>query len=245
MSNEQMSNENASIPWRRITTESIAIILSILLAFAIDAGWEAMKESEQEKVLLVSLLSDFKEIRSRIDENTERHEKFIETGIKLLSMDATKATKIASNDIDEMLGAVFFDFVSLYLPSGSRDAIFASGDIGIISNKQLRAKLAAWPSRVIDAAEDETFIANDIMNNLMPYLRRNVNTRNIAKRTNLISAELIPGTAPERYDALWKDPMFDNLVSTRIMSETFSIRENTSLRENAEDIIQIIEQELN
>ena len=55
MSTEQIPNENASIPWRRITMESIAIILSILLAFAIDAGWEAMKESKQEKVLLMSL----------------------------------------------------------------------------------------------------------------------------------------------------------------------------------------------
>ena len=36
------------------------------------------------------------EIRNRIDENTQRHEKFIEIGIQLLSMDATEAATLAT-----------------------------------------------------------------------------------------------------------------------------------------------------
>ena len=60
--------------------ESVAIILSILLAFAIDAGRETIKERSQEKAFLVSLLNDFKETRSRIDESTDAHMKFIDIG---------------------------------------------------------------------------------------------------------------------------------------------------------------------
>jgi hypothetical protein len=233
------------IRWRRILVESVAIILSILLAFAIDAGWDTFKQRNQEKAFLISLLSDFKETRVRIDENTKDHEKFIAFGVQLLDFRGGNTVNIEPEDLDKMLGGVFFDFVSLYLPSGSRDALFASGDIDIISNKKLRAMLASWPSMVADAAEDEAFILNDVMHNSMPYLRGKVSTRNIARLSNAIATNRMPSIEPVNYEVLWNDPLFDNLVSSRILNETYTIRENVFLRETTDEIIRVIEEELN
>ncbi|MDH3416351.1 MAG: hypothetical protein OEM64_08605, partial [Gammaproteobacteria bacterium] len=154
------------IPWRRTMVESVAIILSILLAFAIDAGWDTFKEHNQEKAFLASLLDDFEETRSRIDASTDRHMIFIDFARQLLEFHGGDAPDIETDALETMLGAVFFDWTSLYLPSGSRDALFSSGDIEIISNEELRAMLAAWPSVVADAAEDDIWIANDVMYNM-------------------------------------------------------------------------------
>jgi hypothetical protein len=232
------------IPWRRIIVESVAIVLSILLAFAIDAGWDSFKERKQEKAFLESLLNDFTESRSRIDASTDRHMSFIDSAQQLLEFHGGDVTDIEPKALEAILGAVFFDWTSLYLPSGSRDALFSSGDIEIISNEELRAMLAAWPSLVADAAEDDILIANDVMNNLVPFLQSKIRTHNVARITNSDAAELIPRIESVNYDALWEDPMFENLIIFRMVNETFAVDENDRLSEAADAIIQVIEREL-
>lgn len=236
--------EVSKVPWRRIIVESVAIVLSILLAFTIDAGWDAFKERNQEKAFLESLLDDFEETRSRIDESIVVHMRFIVSARQLLEFHGSDTPDIESDALESMLGAVFFDWGSLYLPSGSRDALFASGDIEIISNDDLRAMLAAWPSLVEDAAEDDTWIATDVMYRMAPYLHGKVRTRNIARLTNPEAADKIPQIESVNYDALWNDPMFDNIVSLRILNETYALRENERLSEAVDKIIEIIEKEL-
>ncbi len=236
--------KDTTVPWRRTIVEAVAIILSILLAFAIDAGWDAFRERSHETAFLVSLQSDFKETRSRIDESTERHMSFISHGRQLLDFYSGDTPDIEPEALETMLGAVFFNFTTLYLPSGSRDALFASGDIEIISNKELRAMLAAWPSLVADAAEDEKLISNDVMNNMAPYLRGKIRTRNVARFTFSNAAEYISKLESVSYDDLRKDPLFDNFVSFRVLSETYSIDENRQLGEACDEIIRVIEKEL-
>lgn len=50
---------NPMIPWSRIFVESVAIVGSILLAFAIDAWWDDQQERKQEQVYLGALHQEF------------------------------------------------------------------------------------------------------------------------------------------------------------------------------------------
>jgi len=232
------------IPWRRTIVESVAIILSILLAFAIDASWDKMKERNQETAFLVSLLNDFKETRSRIDESIIAHKRFIDLAGQLLSFHGDDRRNIEPEALEEMLSAVFFNWESLYLPSGSRDALFASGDIEIIDNEELREMLAAWPSVVDDANEDDILIANDVMNNLAPYLQSKIRTRNVVRVSNSDAADLIPRIESVNYDAVWNDPLFENLITFRIVNESYAVDENDRLSEAVDEMIRVIEKEL-
>ena len=237
-------DEDKGLPWRRLAVESTAIILSILLAFAIDASWDEFKERNREEAFLVSLLSDFEEARIRIDDSAARHNAFIVTANELLQFHEAGAASIDPEALAAKLGAVFFDWETLYLPSGSRDALFASDDIEIIGNETLRAMLAAWPSRVADAAEDDSMIANDVMTQMAPYLHHKIRTRNVARMTSADAGDRIPHSGPVNYDELWADPMFDNLVTFRILNETYALAENNRLSEAVDEIIRIIEKEL-
>ena len=40
------------IPWKRIAVEAVAIVASILLAFAIEAWWDDWQQQEAEQVIL-------------------------------------------------------------------------------------------------------------------------------------------------------------------------------------------------
>ena len=95
--------------WRRLLLESAAIILSILLAFSIDAGWDEFQERKQERAFLESLLSDFEETRTRIDASIDRHNRFISLARQLLILYDQGARKMDPDELETMLGAVFFD----------------------------------------------------------------------------------------------------------------------------------------
>jgi len=49
------------VPWLRIGAESVAIIGSILLAFAIDAAWDSRLERAEEQAYLAALQVQFDE----------------------------------------------------------------------------------------------------------------------------------------------------------------------------------------
>ena len=51
--------KNQPIPWLRLGAESVAIVGSILLAFAIDAWWDARVERTEEQAHLMALQDQF------------------------------------------------------------------------------------------------------------------------------------------------------------------------------------------
>ena len=48
------------VPWPRIFAEGLAIVVSILLAFGIQAWWEERQERAVEKALLTGLVEDLR-----------------------------------------------------------------------------------------------------------------------------------------------------------------------------------------
>ena len=45
--------ETKTIPWKRLTVEAAAIVVSILLAFGIDAWWDARNDVVEEREILI------------------------------------------------------------------------------------------------------------------------------------------------------------------------------------------------
>lgn len=58
---------SANIPWKRHAVEGAAIVISILLAFAIDAWWEERGDRQAEVLLLQRLQADFLEIKAGLE----------------------------------------------------------------------------------------------------------------------------------------------------------------------------------
>jgi hypothetical protein len=62
----------AKIPWPRILAEGLVIVVSILLAFWIDAWWDRQQEEARRTDLLSSLCSDFTTTASLLDDALAR-----------------------------------------------------------------------------------------------------------------------------------------------------------------------------
>ena len=59
--------ESQAIPWKRLSAEGVAIVVSILLAFWIDAWWDSQKNVAEEREILVGLEAEFMDLRARLD----------------------------------------------------------------------------------------------------------------------------------------------------------------------------------
>ena len=58
--------------WQRLIGESLVIIVSILIAFAIDAGWDNYQENVTETAYLQNLLIEMREAREELRGDDER-----------------------------------------------------------------------------------------------------------------------------------------------------------------------------
>ena len=54
------------IPWPRILAEGAAIVVSILLAFSIQAWWEERQDHVEEAAILASLLPELEELEGLV-----------------------------------------------------------------------------------------------------------------------------------------------------------------------------------
>ena len=68
------------LPWLRITAEGIAIVVSILLAFGIQALWEERQERTREEALISGLLTEFHRNSQQLDARVFNHGRLASAG---------------------------------------------------------------------------------------------------------------------------------------------------------------------
>jgi hypothetical protein len=147
--------EPRHIPWKTISVEAVAVVVSILLAFAIDAWWTEKKESEVEFVALLALRDDFIASREQMTTVLQSLES-ARTGFARFRSATT--ADLTEGDLDtnrRILTALVknhtFDPVTATL-----NALANDGRLGLISDTQLLAQLSNW-QQTLDNIEDISF----------------------------------------------------------------------------------------
>ena len=91
------------IPWLRVSVEGVVIVLSILLAFGIDAWWDGVQERTAEQSVLRGLVIDFEANLEALKSTIATHEEYRDNLAQLEAM------------TDLQLAAVSSDSVGLYV----------------------------------------------------------------------------------------------------------------------------------
>lgn len=127
---------------KRLFAEASVVIVSILLAFAIDAGWDQRQEHKHEREVLRGLQGELIEARETIrasrDSTAQAYErlKYLVTAPRadVLTMSPSQA----ASEVFMPLTRQWADA----LPTGALDAATGSGQLALISDPTLRAALA-------------------------------------------------------------------------------------------------------
>ncbi len=143
--------EHQVIPWKRIAVQATAIVISILLAFAIDAWWAERQERELEHRTLEALRSDLEATNKELD----RLLRGVATARANFSrFQSASPAELVELDSEE----VRLTIVSLVTPASfnpitaTHDALSNDGRLGLISDPELLRHLSNW-QRALDDIE--------------------------------------------------------------------------------------------
>ena len=142
------------LPWRRIITEGSVIVVSILLAFAIDAWWNERIERAQEREHLQSMRDEFKtsiDGAKAILESIQTHAADVDSLIaSLKTVEQGQSITVS----DKILGSINM-WRTTDVSTSTLNALMSSGNLNQLSNPELRAELAGLPALILDMTEDE------------------------------------------------------------------------------------------
>ena len=129
-----------AVTLRRLAIESLAIVGSILLAFAIDAWWEGSKETQRRDALLGDLKNEVLANIKRLERNIEQQELHYQQSKRMVGvlLGEEELTPAAFDAFQLEMGGY-----PVFLPSwGVLDLLTNSGDLLLLEDSTLRTKLA-------------------------------------------------------------------------------------------------------
>ena len=168
-------DETQKIPWKRLSIEAAAIVVSILLAFAIDAWWNEQQERAEEREVLESLYAEFEANREEAAAVISFHDREIQSIETLMELTQDEILALPAETVEVMVSsfamARTFDAVR-----GSIDALYSAGKLGILRDRELREALTTFVITVEDAVEDAIYMGqssitvwNEIVRNGGPW----------------------------------------------------------------------------
>lgn len=150
-------------PWRRWIAEGLLIVVSILLAFAIDAAWEAREEGRQREALIEALRSDLEIAASALERarrlNTAARDAM---GDLLVQTESGRLGASSRAAVDSLL------MLSLAggraaPPTGTLETLFSSGKLDLIDDPEVVTRLTAWTGLLAERRSQDRWIGEGIV----------------------------------------------------------------------------------
>lgn len=164
------------IPWLRISAEGAAIVVSILLAFAIDAWWEQRGEHADEQVIISELSAEFSVAEAQIIDLIADHERNLENFERLIEL--LSSDDVASHEAEVFLLANDLWTIAPYEPRMPvyQNLLVAAG-LDRISDESIRRSLRNYEEAAIrnrewdDSMKDlDTVYVVSILSSRIPFV---------------------------------------------------------------------------
>jgi len=235
--------ENPKIAWKRLAIEAPVIVVSILLAFAIEAWWDERGERATERVLLERLQSDFIEISSALQLVEEDHREASDACIYFLNL-AIGDTVPETGEADRKVAVVFLASRTFNPGSGAVES-FSSGDgANLVRSQSLADRLFAWPGIVEELQEEEANLQKGVAERWTPFLSSRVNVGPYTSTFGEVMKGLPSAVSSMTRDPLVIDQEFQNHVLDRFKWQQIALRDIQPVRNAVDEILQLLSLEL-
>jgi len=237
-------NEVQSLPWKRLFAEATAIVLSILLAFAIDAWWDDRGDRRAEQLLLQRLRADFLEIQSALLLIESEHRETSAGCIALMSIEKGNSVP-ATSEYDRMVALVFLTSRTFNPGTGAVAAFLSGGGARLVDNPQLANRLLAWPGLVEELQEEDGFLQQGLADRWIPFLKSRVEIGPYLAVYPEINVGLPQSVSnPQPRAPLIVDVELLNNVLDRYKLQQIALRDIDPVIRAADEIVALLENEI-
>lgn len=200
---------------RRLLLESVVIVASILLAFAIDAAWERRTEAESEAKVLEALEAEFRDYAAELVA-TERSNASKEQAVRaLLELTGPDPAPVSDTLAFRRNTAVALYTLRPSIQGGTFQGLVGADGFVLIQDPELRRLLGEW-AQSVDVFELNSTFAEDFSADFRRYM--------VAEGV-LREVDIYPAGASRfdaDYEGLLADPQFENhLVTAAFIARTF------------------------
>ena len=148
----------------RALVSGVGIVTSILLAFAIEASWDARAERIAERSVLEGIRVDLEANLIRIDELMSEHQRADTALVRFFDSPGPESEEDANTAVIRLvyglLSGDLFDPVT-----GTLEMLLSSGNLGLISDSDLRSRLWVWKAQVEDLEDDAVGLQTNVRDN--------------------------------------------------------------------------------
>jgi hypothetical protein len=245
-----MANSN-DVQWKRIFAEGAAIVISILMAFAIEAWWSNYQDRAEEQGILLGLKSEFEQNLSLIETEVSYRNAVIGSILRIFDTSSLQSS-IDPEDLDEWIGDVTW-WGNIEYSRGAIDGLIQSGRLTLIENEEMRRVLASIPSIYAATTRAELSDRDTTNGVVIPFLNTHASLSQIANTmakgrpgTRLSSTPPVyPASELQDHTALLRDPEFLGILVQEHWNHLEAIGGYKSLKATLENALRLIDQELN
>ena len=137
-----------NVEWPRLFAEGAAIVVSILLAFWIQAWWDERQERDDVRSMLLAVLEDFEESKEEIESFRNFASAREASTLRLLEIAYDPSIEPDQAIIDGLLSDMNGFWTVVPIVTGSLDTLALSGNLGLVNNEKLRRELGSLRSDV-------------------------------------------------------------------------------------------------
>jgi hypothetical protein len=217
------------IPWPRVIAEGAVIVVSILLAFGIDAWWEGRQERAEEGRYITALLDEAYAAADELEIDRQARD------VRLAALDSLQLYFTSGRGRPDAFTSWVNESSSLanfFPPTAAYDDLVSSGGLQLLTSDELRLALMSYHQerpRLQFLEERERITVDD---DLRPYLLRNFP----------LDVETAPASVVSR---LAGDQEFRSLIEVRRRRLTMTIYYQDQLGESLVRLTEILAQQAN
>ena len=230
----------SEIPWPRVFAESAAIVISILLAFGIQAWWEERLERIDETEQLARLHFEFTKNIERIDARVWESE-ILDACIEVFDLiEATQRRGGAEIEVPESTVRRLLTVPTFDADTPILNGLIRSGRLEIIEDGRILAPLATWERLLRDYTSFAERARRSLDLQLLPAISLRGDVGSVLMRSPIFYSEgAVQDTAD--YVTIRIDQELKVLVAERYRNGRTAVDVLGSARKAAGDVIVAIE----
>ena len=226
------------IRWKRILVEGTAIVISILLAFAIDAWWDQRREARDAQDQFVRVVSELRANIAVLEAQDQDLDLTTRAAREFLSIMGPDAEPVSTLEIGSMMYRIF-GVPTLSLNRGATQNFLSSGQLTDGRWIDIRLALAEMLSEA-QIAENSSLELRQMRPEILERMRAFVSELDVVKEHPLM-ADYPSSRFDSNTDALLSDMKFESLTASYAIRMEINRRNAQELLKRHSAVIDMIE----
>ncbi len=223
----------------KFAVESFVIVVSILIAFSLDAWWERSTEINRKREQLEAIQNEFTANIDELQVLFDRLESMRVAVIELLPHISPTSPSLPLDSLTSLMD-LSFRLGTVELQTGSIQALLSSGELAGVGTPELTALLAEWPAEVA-RLRNQSGLLEENREIIIEYLHARIPTLEIAHKTGQM--DRYPRSSFEASaEAVQRDMKVEGLFGNRGMMIEDTAEIVSDLRLKASRILALAEE---